>query len=177
MKTPIIGISVVLLAALLSGCAADEPTVGTISLAATKSAAQLQRNTISGQISPDITASITRVTDASESCENDSTRHMRRWRSTALTELTPEAASKVTLILKSIEGTFVSKGWESESEALSTDTTLVTLTNPSSLAVIAITAVTNVDGIGMGANIYVDIAGPCVMTDGPGSGELRELGE
>jgi hypothetical protein len=175
VKSPIIGTAAVLLAVLLTGCAAEEPTG--ITLADTKSTAQLQRNTISGQISPDITESVTRVTDASESCGDDSTRHMRLWRSTALTVLKPEAAGKVRLIQQSIEGAFVSKGWDSASEALSKDTTLVTLTNPSSLAVIEITAVTNVDGIGMGANIYVNIAGPCVTTDGPGSAELAELGE
>ncbi len=175
MKTPIIGTAVILAAIVLAGCAAEEPAG--ITLAATKSTAQLQRNTISGQISPDITASVTRVTDASESCEDDATRHMRLWRSTALIELTPEAAGKITLIQQSITGTFASKGWESTSEAISKDTTLVTLTNPNSLAVIELTAVTNVDGIGMGANLFVNIAGPCVKTDGPGSDELKQLGE
>ena len=161
---------------MLGGCASDE-SAGEVTLAATKSTAQLQRNTISGQISPDITASVTRVTDASESCGNDETRHMRLWRSTALIELVPEAADKITIIQETIEGTFVSKGWESTSDAMSKDTTLVTLTNPNSLAVIELTAVTNVDGIGMGANLYVNIAGPCVKTDGPGSAELAQLGE
>jgi hypothetical protein len=175
VKAPIIGTAVVILAALLSGCASDGPTG--ISLAQTKSTAQLQRNTISGQISPDITASVTRVSDASESCDGDSTRKMRLWRSTALIELVPEAASKITLIQQSIAGTFVSKGWDQTSETVSKDTTLITLTNPNSLAVIELTAVTNEDGIGMGANIFVNIAGPCVKTDGPGSDELRQLGE
>jgi len=176
VKTPIIGISAVVIAMMLGGCASDE-SAGEVTLAATKSTAQLQRNTISGQISPDITASVTRVTDASESCGNDETRHMRLWRSTALIELVPEAADKITIIQETIEGTFVSKGWESTSDAMSKDTTLVTLTNPNSLAVIELTAVTNVDGIGMGANLYVNIAGPCVKTDGPGSAELAQLGE
>ena len=176
MKTPIIGISAVAIAVLLGGCASDD-SAGEVTLAATKSTAQLQRNTISGQISPDITASVTRVTDASESCDNDETRHMRLWRSTALIELVPEAAGEITRIQQSISGTFASKGWDSTSEAISKDTTLVTLTNPNSLAVIELTAVTNEDGIGMGANLFVNIAGPCVKTDGPGSDELKKLGE
>lgn len=170
------GLTAVAIAVLLGGCAADD-SAGTVTLAATKSTAQLQRNTISGQISPDITASVTRVTDASESCGGDDTRHMRLWRSTALIELVPEAADQITRIQQSISGSFASKGWDSASEAVTKDTTLVTLTNPNSLAVIELTAVTNVDGIGMGANLYVNIAGPCVKTDGPGSAELEQLGE
>ncbi len=176
MRRPIIGSSAVILAVLLSGCASDD-SAGGVTLADTKSTAQLQRNTISGQISSDITASVTRVSDASEACGGDSTRKMRLWRSTALVELVPEAADKISIIQESIAGTFVSKGWDSTSDAVSKDTTLVTLTNPNSLAVIELTAVTNEDGIGMGANLFVNIAGPCVMTDGPGSAELAELGE
>ena len=175
MKTATIASIAAVAAILLSGCS-DTESAG-ITLAETKSYAQLQRNTISGQISPDITESVTRVTDASESCDGDDTRNMRLWRSTAQTELTSEAAGEITRILQSITGAYVSEGWKSQSEVLSTDTTFVSLVNPSSLAVIELTAVTNVDGIGMGANLFVDIAGPCVKTDGPGSAELADLGE
>jgi hypothetical protein len=175
MKNATIGITAVAALMLLTACSDPEPTG--ITLADTKSYAQLQRNTISGQISPDITESITRVTDASESCDGDESREMRLWRSTALTELTPEAAGEITRILQSISGAYVSEGWTSDSEAVSRDTTVVTLVNPGSLAIIELTAVTNEDGIGMGANLFVNIAGPCVKTDGPGSAELAELGE
>lgn len=175
MKTVTIGTTAIVAALLLTGCSDSAPTG--VTLADTKSNAQLQRNTISGKISPDITASITRVTDASESCNGDETRKMRLWRSTALTELTPEAAGEITRIVQSISGAYVSEGWTSTSEAPTKDTTVVTLVNPGSLAVIELTAVTNEDGIGMGANLFVNIAGPCVMTDGPGSAELAALGE
>lgn len=175
MKIITLGLVSAVIVMSLAGCAAEEPQG--ITLADTKSYAQLQRNTISGQISPEVTASVTRVTDASESCGEGDSRDMRLWRSTALTELVPEAADKVTLIQQSIAGGYVSKGWEQTSEELAKDTTLITLTNPSSLAVIELTAVTNADGIGMGANLFVNIAGPCVQTDGPGSAELKDLGE
>ena len=175
VKVAALGLSALVVATVLTGCAGDDGT--TVTLADTKSYAQLQRNTISGKISPEITASVTRVTDASEACDGDESRNMRLWRSTALTELTPEAAGKITLILETIEGAYVAKGWDSVVEEISKDTTLVTMTNPGSLAVIELTAVTNEDGIGMGANLFVNIAGPCVKTDGPGSAELRELGE
>lgn len=175
MKAATLTASALVALALLSGCSETKPAG--VTLADTKSNAQLQRNTISGKISPDITASVTRVTDASEACNGDETRKMRLWRSTALTELTPEAAGEITRILQSISGSYVSEGWSSSSESPSKDTTVVTLVNPKSLAVIELTAVTNEDGIGMGANLFVNIAGPCVMTDGPGSAELAALGE
>jgi len=177
VRTAAIGISAVVLAIVLSGCAAGEADEATLSLADTKSTAQLVRNTISSQISPEITAAVTDVTDASETCNSDSKSLMRLWRSTARTELTPDAAVKVTAIQQTISGSFVSKGWTSESDKLSDSATIVTLTNPGSLAVIQITATTDVDGVGTGATIFVDIAGPCVKTDGPGSAELKQLGE
>jgi hypothetical protein len=162
---------------LLTGCAAESSASATPSLADTKRSAQLVRNTIAGQISPDITANISEVTDKSETCQSDPKGIMRLWRSTSLTELTPEAASKVTLIQQTIEGTYVSKGWTSETKPVSGQSTKVTLTNPSSLAVIEITATTDVDSVGTGATLLVNIAGPCVKTDGPGSDELKKIGE
>ena len=177
MKIAALGITVAVIAIALSGCAAAETAEATLSLAETKSAAQLVRNSISGQISPEITAAVTDVTDASETCNSDSKSLMRLWRSTARTELTPDAANKVMTIQQTIAGSFVSKGWTSESVKLSDSETIVTLTNPNSLAVIDITAMTDDDGVGTGATIFVDIAGPCVKTDGPGSAELQQLGE
>ena len=160
---------------LLSGCSTDSGGSDALSLGDTKSAAQLWRNTISGKISSDITAAISNVTDASETCDGDSKGLMRLWRSTALTELTADAAGKVDLIQQSISGAFVSKGWDSTSEQLSDTSTLVKLENPTSLATIEITSTAAEDGAG--ATIYVNIAGPCVETDGPGSDELKQLGE
>ena len=162
---------------LLSGCAADGASTATLSLADTKSSAQLVRNTISGQISADITASVSQVSDASETCDGDPQSDMRLWRSTALTELTPEAAGKIDLIQQTIAGIYEGKGWTSTAERLSDTSTMVTLENPSSLAVIEITATTDLDGTGTGSTLFVDIAGPCVKTDGPGSDELKQLGE
>ena len=175
MKITGYGVIVAAIAVGISGCAAADTAEATLSLAETKSAAQLVRNSISGQISPEITAAVTDVTDASETCNSDSKSLMRLWRSTARTELTPDAAGKVMTIQQTIAGSFVSKGWTSESVKLSDSSTIVTLTNPSSLAVIDITATTDDDGVGTGATIFVDIAGPCVKTDGPGSAELQQL--
>lgn len=177
MKISALGITAAVIAILFTGCAATESADATLSLADTKGTAQLVRNTISNQISPEITAAVTDVTDASETCDSDAQSLMRLWRSTARTELTPDAASKVTTIQQTIAGSFVSKGWTSESVKLSDSATIVTLTNPASLAVIDITATTADDGAGTGATIFVDIAGPCVKTDGPGSAELKQLGE
>ena len=118
---------------LLSGCAAESSGSATPTLADTKRSAQLVRNTIAGQISPDITANISEVTDKSETCQSDPKGIMRLWRSTSLTELTPEAAGKVTLIQQTIEGTYVSKGWTSETKPVSGQSVMVTLTNPSSI--------------------------------------------
>ncbi len=157
MKTAPIGIAAAVLVLALSACSASPSSTG-LSLADTKGSAQLTRNTISGQISSDITASISEVTDASEACGDDNDGLNRLWRSTALTELVPAATTKVTAIQQTIQGSFVSKGWESVSEPVGDDSVLVTLTNPDSLAVIKITAKKGTED--SASTIYVDITGP-----------------
>lgn len=177
VRTALIGLSTVALVLTLGACSAVPADSGpTLSLANTKSTAQLNRNTISGKISAEITASVSGVTDASEACDNDPDGFMRRWRSTALTELTAEGSAKLDLIQQSIAGAFVSKGWEQTSKDLSDTENLISLKNPGSQATIDITATAAVEG-GSGATIYVDITGPCVKTAGPGSDELKTLGE
>lgn len=176
MRTALLGTGAVALTLALGACSAAPVDSGpTLSLADTKSSAQLNRNTISGKISAEITAEVSQVTDASETCESDPQGLMRLWRSTALTELTQEASGKLATIQQSISGAFVSKGWESASKALSETSTIVTLTNPGSLAKIEITGTEATST--SGATVYVNITGPCVKTDGPGSAELKALGE
>lgn len=176
MRTALAGLGIVALTLTLGACSAvPQESSSTLSLADTKGSAQLNRNTISGKISAEITADVSGVTDGSEACDGDADGFMRLWRSTALTELTEAGSSKLELIQQSIAGAFVSKGWEQTSADLSETVNLVTLQNPNSLAKIEITS--TAAEAGTGATIYVDITGPCVKTDGPGSAELKALGE
>ena len=180
VKSTLIGIAAasVMIAVSLSGCAADTNSGdGSPTLLETKQAAQLLRNQVSGQLSAGSTESISKVRDASEACDGDAEGLHRLWRSTTQTELTPEHASEVNEIVQNISGKFVSKGWNTSTKELSDSSVLVTLENDNSLAVIEITAAEDADGDGDGATIFVDVTGPCVLTDGPGSDELAVLGE
>ena len=177
MKTAPVA-AILVSALLLCGCAASPAAGGgAVTLLDTKLTAQLLRNNVTGQVSSSAIKDISQVSDASEACDDDPDGFMRMWRSTALTELTAERASKVSAIAQTISGTLAVKGWEPKGEYVSDTSQVVTLTNPNSLATIQITTTEDGDGDGRGAMIFVDVTGPCVATDGPGSDELAVLGE
>jgi hypothetical protein len=174
--TPIVAILAGAL--LLGGCAASPATGdGAVTLLDTKLTAQLLRNNVSGQISSSSIEEMSQVSDASEACDDDPAGMVRRWRSTALTELTAERASKVSAIAQTISGSLAVKGWTPKGEQLTDTSFVLTLTNADSLAQIQITTTEDEDGDGQGATIFVDVTGPCVATAGPGSDELAVLGE
>lgn len=166
------------LALALSSCAqSPEPDQGGTSILNVKRAVQLERNGFTGQISPDITASISDVEDMSVACGTGTDGLMRTWRSTALTELDPEHASKADAISKTLTGSYVAVGWTSTAEQIDDSSFRVTLTKDDSLAKLVVTTTEDANGDGLGATIHVEVTGPCVLTDGPGSDELAELGE
>lgn len=171
-------IATLLVTVALTGCATDSASNdGSATLLDTKLAAQLLRNSISGQLSPESTAEVTQVEDASEACEADDGGLMRMWRSTALTELTAEPGAKVKAIVETMSGGLVAKGWTSTADQKNVSKFTVELENPNSTGLIRITSTEDIEGDTTGATIFVEVTGPCVKTDGPGSDELKKLGE
>lgn len=67
-----------------------------------------------------------------------------------------------------------SNGWQSE-KIIKDDTTTWSMQSDTVLATLVVSAVGDPDGNGKGATIYIASTGPCVMTDGPDSAEVREL--
>jgi len=159
----------------LTGCVAVTGD-DTLTLLDTKLAAQLLRNQVSGEVSSASTEEVSQVADASEACGGDATGVTRKWRSTALIELTTEGAGEVQSIVQTISGGLVAKGWSADPSWPSYTTFRVTLDKRDSPALIYITA-TEGSADGAGATIFVEAVGPCVNTDGPGSHELEVLGE
>ena len=160
----------------LSGCAGDSSD-GSLSLLDTKLAVQLLRNTVSGQVSSASTEDVSQVDDASEACEDDADGFMRMWRSTALTELTAERSGNVKAMVQTIAGGLTAKGWTSDAEQKNDSKYTVELENPNAIGVIRITSTEDVEGDDLGGTIFVEVTGPCVKTDGPGSDELTQVGE
>ena len=162
-------------AVALGGCStAPEEAVET--LAQTKLPVQLLRNSVAGDVAADATEGVTKVEDASVACD-DPDGIVRMWRSTALLELVADRAEEVTVIARAMAAHLEENSWVSEETAVSGSAATLELTNPSSRALIRITANEDADGNGRGATIFVVVTGPCVTTDGPGSKELAALGE
>lgn len=174
----VLGIAVALLAVSIgvSGCA-GETSDGSVTLLDTKLAVQLLRNTVSGQVSSASTEDVSQVDDASEACDDDTEGLMRMWRSTALTELTAERSENVKAMVQTIAGGLTAKGWTSDAEQKNDSKYTVRLENPNAIGVIRITSTEDVEGDTTGGTIFVEVTGPCVKTDGPGSDELKQLGE
>ena len=170
-------VATLLIALTLTGCADSSSSDGSATLLDTKLAVQLLRNTVSGQVSPDSTEGVTQVEDASEACDGDADGLLRMWRSTAMTELTAERGAKVKAIVETIAGGLVAKGWTSTADQKNDSKFTMELENPNAIGLIRITSTEDIVGDTTGATIFVEVTGPCVMTDGPGSDELRVLGE
>ena len=161
----------------LSSCStAPDTAENALSMAETKRTVQLVRNALASQIDTDLIENLSTVRDSSVSCDDSPDGLNRRWRSTVLSTLAAAHAPEVLSIVQEIVGSYVADGWESSSENPTRSTLRVTLAKNESLAKVAITAEEDVDGDGYGATIFMDVTGPCVPTDGPGSDELELLG-
>ena len=156
----------------LSGCGASPEQESGISLADTKAVVQLMRNDLTGKVSDEVTKEVTEVGDGSIGCGED---FNRKWYSTALIELLPESSSEVDVIAQSIQDSFVAKGWGSGAESGGAGTTLYSLTSPDAQSTIDLKTTEQAASGKDGATIYVEVNGPCVLTDGPGSDELAQL--
>jgi hypothetical protein len=154
----------------LGGCTASDDTG--ISLADTKSSVQLMRNDVTGKVSDEVTKEVTEVGDGSVGCGDE---FNRRWRSTALIELLPDSSSKIDAIAQTLQGLFVAKGWVSGAKPGGDGITIYKLTSPDAQSTIDLTATELGESGKDGATIHVEINGPCVLTEGPGSDELARL--
>jgi hypothetical protein len=172
-KTPLSLTAIAIASSLLLGGCSILPTEDAgISLADTKASVQLMRNAVTGKVSADVTKAVTDVGDGSVGCGDELN---RRWHSTALIELLPDASSKIDLIAQTIQGSFVSKGWDSDAKPAGAGTTIYSLTSADASSTIDLTVTEQSASDKDGATIFVEILGTCVLTDGPGSDELARL--
>ena len=148
--------------------------VSSMSLAQTKSPAQLLRNEAASRIPADIVEEITKSTDQSTACETseqDPDGKLRKWDSSVRVVLTEKGGFDVNSVVENLVGTFIAQGWERGSHGGS----IVKLTSKNSPTTIHISKVEADAEAGENSLVQLKASGPCVATDGAESSEVLEL--
>lgn len=167
MRTRILASLIVVLA--LTGCTSG---VHTLSLVETKSPVQLLRNDAWYRLPEVMVKADSETSDVSVGCDQDATGVLRSWRSSTIALLNNSQAPRVVTAGDDLAATFVEQGWSAE-RVESGPTVLTVLTRATSVAVIEIEAVQKTEG--HGASIRITTSGPCVITAGADSDEVRDL--
>jgi hypothetical protein len=154
-------------ALLLAGCSSAPHA---LTLVDTKSPVQLLRNEAWYRLPDVMIKSDSETTDASEACDGDGAR--RLWRSSTVALVTNSQAPRVVHAGDELAASFVEQGWESvrseEGRSVVTE-----LSRSTSVATIEIEAVEKSQAAG--ASIRISVSGPCVVTAGADSDEVRDL--
>jgi hypothetical protein len=156
-----------LLIALVGGCSTDD---GALSLVETKSPVQLLRNEAWFRLPDVMIKGDQETTDISVACNDDGTE--RSWLSRTTALINNSFAPRTDGVAKELVASFTSQGWTS-TEKTDSESTEYTLDKENSLAVISVLAVEKTAD--HRASISISITGPCVMTAGPDSDEVRSL--
>lgn len=170
MRRPVMLVALVA-ALVLTGCS-SAPADG-LTLAKTKSPTQLLRNEATERIPPGTVQEYGEQIDTSIACGEDDPKELQRsWESSILVTIEAGSAWRVKTIGKDLVQSFLDDGWYISGSKNGKDKTVVTRPeSPSTIAVV----VAEGDESGAGASIGVTATGPCVLTDGPDSDEVRKL--
>lgn len=166
---------------VLSGCASGgSPASGAVddvTLAQSKSYAQLLRNEASSRLPPIVLKEVASSSDISVACDaasDDPDGLVRSWNSSTNILVTNSTASRVQKVADDLVSTFVAQGWADDRENSSTEIlTVTTLTNTASLASIEIATAAKADG--QAPSITITTTGVCALTEGPESDEVTTL--
>jgi hypothetical protein len=159
----------VLLLAMLGGCTAEPHG---LTLVETKSPVQLLRNDAWYRLPSVMVKEDSETSDSSAACDDDPDGKMRLWQSSTIALVNNSQAPRVVLAGDNLAATFVEQGWVAE-RSDSEIAVLTVLTKPSSVARIEIEAVAKTEE--HRASIRITASGPCVLTAGANSDEVRDL--
>ncbi|MGV8885919.1 MAG: hypothetical protein ACOH1T_10100 [Microbacteriaceae bacterium] len=179
LKTTLVGLSLIALTLTgLTACSGDADAKGDsdMTLAQTKSPAQLLRNEAASRIPEALIEEIAQSTDKSTACETveqDPEGLLRKWDSTVRVVLTEKAGSNVDSIVEDLVTSFVVRGWTRGSQGGS----IVKLTSDTSPASIHVSLVEANEEKATNAVVQLKASGPCVMTGGTDSSEVVNLEE
>jgi hypothetical protein len=149
---------------LLTGCTGEDagPT-----LAQTKASAQLLRDDALERINSTFVYGVVTWKDESRPCgtaTDDPGELLRDWHSTGLVDIAPAYADQTDSIMQVLAKTYIPFGWTVTGQG---DTRV--LSKDSSTSAITLTVLSTT------GQLRIDSAGPCVMTGGPDSDEVRAL--
>lgn len=146
------------------------------SLTDTKSPTQLLRNEAAQRLMTGTDESIAEQQDYSAACKSeaeDPKGLYRSWRSTLLAAVPHDSAIGVDQFVGALATSFSEDGWVfSEDHGGDTAAKVTTMTKTSSIVTIKFTST---EDTGDGATIYIEASGPCVLTQGPESDEVKAL--
>jgi len=173
----LVGLFVVLATA---GCVQETPTsldegVSDVSLADTKSPVQLLRNEVAARIPADLLERVESTQDRSLACKeqsDDPDGLIRSWHSSLRATLLSESSDGVDALVSDLVKTFTDQNWSAQPVSRTEVSDAILLTSPDSIASIEIEAGQD---SGNTAVIRVDTYGPCVVTDGKNSEEVKAL--
>jgi hypothetical protein len=176
----------------LTGCgesAADENVPAgeypDLSLAESKAPAQLLRNTAVTRIPTEVVLNVGTDTDGSIAClgeADDPDGAIRRWDSSVDVNLKLTEAKNADAIVATVIKTFTDDGWMSQAITGSkADNQAFLLTNGTSSAASVSTSQVRIEAVISGdkttAYVHIDSLGPCVVTEGANSPEVKDLGK
>jgi hypothetical protein len=176
-----VAIAVAVLAAV-AGCAsssvdAASSVASDVTLAQSKSYAQLLRNEASSRLPPIVLKEVAQSSDVSVACDEtseDPDGLVRSWTSSMSILVTNSTASRIQKVADDLVASFVEQGWAADSEGSSTETLTVTeLTSKASLASIEVATASKADG--QAPAITITATGVCALTGGPDSDEVTKL--
>ena len=161
------------LAIALSACSG----AATQTLASTKSPTQLLRNEAATRLIDGTDDSVAEQQDYPASCKSeaeDPEGLYRSWRSTLLASVPADSAIGVDQFVGALATSFAEDGWSLKEDHEGDGTEKIsTMTKSSSIVTLKFTS-TEGDA-GEAASVYIEASGPCVLTDGPESDEVKQL--
>jgi len=170
MKHTYAAAGVICAALALSGCSAASSE-----LLATKSPTQLLRNEAANRLLTGTDDNVGAQDDYSAACKSDTDDPeglYRSWRSTLLAEVPDGTAIGVDQFVGALATSFSEDGWVFTEEHQGAVGKVTTMTRTDSIVTMTFTA--NEDA-GEGASVYIEAIGPCVLTGGPDSDEVKNL--
>ena len=175
----------------LSACAADPAsnlpgTYPELTIAESKSPVQLLRNDAAGRIPTAVIDTVEDANDVSVAClgENEDPEGLvRSWNSGAVVTIVSGSQWRVDAIVDNLVASFVDQGWTARSLGGSANVKSQLLSSDKSMAEITVsakipdedqTSISTEESVEV-VTVEVNVVGPCVITDGADSDEVKKV--
>jgi hypothetical protein len=160
---------------MLSACTTAPTSDAPLTLVETKSPVQLLRNEAVSRVPAEAIDGIVTQQDGSTACrtiETDPKGLERSFRSTVRFELKNDPSVDPQSVIDELAASFVDDGWKQGTFGVAT---IIELTRPGSETKIHISMSPGNEDAGTAAAVQLAVSGPCVMTAGTDSAEVRDL--